>query len=358
MTISCEKEISINVKAGNNILYWTMDQAGASLPDSNLGVPLTVINCGLVAGIINNARQFNAGGGFVGCQLDADLTPAAAPQLGSYTQQGVTHDFWVKLESGSGGFPCPVVATLMDGNDGHQYQFDLRLGLGGAINNPTFGIIQDPSLLGPTVVSVVIPITWTLGQWYHLTLVYDQVTGKLTVYINGINAATSAGSFSLPTGTWNAILLDGVLLYPTIDLDEYMVCIAAALNANQALSLDNCGKGVTWPTSGGIVSQPLVGPPTCCLQCDAAFLAAIQVAFPGDSWNGKLLSSVGYQFTSNLGNKFVIFSTGTNWRFEVQNPGTVYRADASVITSPRTGLYTATLNAIPGAPGTVTFSAC
>lgn len=338
-------------------MYWTMDQAVGPLPDSNLAIPLDVINCPLVSGILGNARQFNAGGGLTNCQLDWDNSITPEPQLSPYNGGGVTHAFWIKLESGSGGFPVAIVATYLDGVDGHQYIFDFRVGLSGVINNPTFNIVQDPGILGPTMVTVTVPITWVLGQWYFLGLVYDQSSGQLKVYINGVLSATSGGSFSLPNGTWSAILLAGVLLYPTIDLDEYMIHTGSALSANQLLTLYNCGNAVTWPQAGTIANTPAPTPPVCCLVCDGAFLAAVQAAFPGDDWNGQLLSSNNYQVTSNLGNTFVIFSTGTVWRFEVQTPGTVYQADGPAITSPRIATYTAGVNTI-GAPGTVTFSAC
>lgn len=293
MTTSCQKDYSLTVGSGGvaNMMYWTFEQPTGPIHDSSIGVSMDIINCPLVAGYIGNAREFNPGGGddpFVGCQLNADLSHAASPQLGDYAGGGVTHAFWIKMNAHSGGFPVAIVATTLNGNDGHQYQFDLRIGLGGVDDNPTFNLIQDPSTLGPTVLSVTVPIAWVLGRWYFVVLVYDQTTGKFKVYINASLQGTSAGVYMLPNGPWVSINMAGVLLYPTVDLDEYLVHTEKAFTANHVLGLWNCENGVTWPAAGAVAAAANPPPPTCtCAQFDAATVAAINAAY-GTTWDGKI----------------------------------------------------------------------
>jgi hypothetical protein len=251
MSVACQQSIKLSVVAGS-LLYWSFDNVAAgNFIDNSLGAVLTPLGFPTIAGFIANGVKFINGAS----NLTADLSPSGTPKLSSYNQGGVSHCFWARMDVKSGGFPSELVATVLDGADGHQYEFSFRPGLGGFFDNIPLTIIQDPNLLGPTVLTVNVPIVWVVGVWNFFAFIYDNTTGKLSVSSNNGAPAVSAGSFILPKGTWNNIHPNvGIISWPIISMDEYMIHTGKALNATQITSLYNGGSGVTWPAAGTIVS--------------------------------------------------------------------------------------------------------
>lgn len=250
MSLSCEKEIAINVK-GSSLMYWSFDNvSGGSFIDNSLGVPFTPTGTNTIAALIGNGSQFQA----AFSRMDANLT--VAPKPANYNLGGISHAFWARMDVKVGNFPTEIVATVMNGDDGHQYEFSFRPGLGGNLDNIPFELIQDPSFLGPTVLTVTVPIVWVAGSWNFFAFIYNQSTGKLSVSVNNGVPNVSAGSFTLPTGNWNDLHPSASFVgaWPTITIDEYMIHTGKSLNATQITNLYNGGAGVTWPAAGAIVS--------------------------------------------------------------------------------------------------------
>jgi hypothetical protein len=235
------------------LLYWTFDTVAAgNYVDSSQGVLFVPTAAPTVTGKIGNGVQLVGAGSSL---LDADLTNVGAPLLAPYSGGGVSHAFWANMSAHGGGFPTELVATVLSGNDGHQYEMSFRPGLGGVENNISFDMIQDPLVLGPTVLTVTVPITWVLNSWFFFAFIYKQSTGKFSVSVNNGAANVSAGTFFLPNGTWvNDHPSSSFLASPTITLDEYMIHTGKELSASQITNLFNGGAGVTWPAAGAIVS--------------------------------------------------------------------------------------------------------
>lgn len=251
MSLSCEKEISINV-VGGGLLYWSFDNvSGGNFIDSSQGVVLQNNGVAVTPAFIGNGFVLQTGFGSV----NADLTPVGAPHLTPYSGQGVSHTFWCQMTLKAGTFPSEPVATVLNGVDGHQYEISFRPGLGGVIDNPQLMMIQDPFGIPATVLTVTVPIVWVVGVWHFFAFIYNQTTGKFSVSVDNGVPNVSAGTFFMPNGTWSDIHPnENFLGCPTIVVDEYLLHVAKALTATQITNLYNGGAGVTWPAAGAIVS--------------------------------------------------------------------------------------------------------
>lgn len=199
-----------------------------------------------VPGKIGQAMRFpSALGGFGTSQFFVDIS-----SLAPYSGGGVSHAFWIKLETLDTGWFVVVVLTDFNGNDGHEYQFGMAMGQSFALNNPQFFLKQDPSGSATIVASVTVPITWVTGVWHLLVLTYDQVSGAMKASVDG-GAYTSGTTFSLPNGTWNAIEnlggLYSLLAYPRTVLDEYLLTTGYALTDADIAFIYNSGAGQEAP---------------------------------------------------------------------------------------------------------------
>lgn len=366
MPVSCQKNFSITVNSAS-LLYWSFDNvSGGNFIDNSVGASLVDVGVPTVSGFISNGVKFIN----TSSSLTSDLT--TPPKPARYAQLGVSHCFWARMEVKAGTFPTELVATVLDGDDAHQYEFSFRPGLGGTIDNATLDLIKDPSLLGPTVLTVVVPIVWVVGQWNFFAFIYNQTTGKLNVSVNNGTPSTSAGSFTLPTGSWNNIHPNTAPLntFPTISMDEYLIHTGAALNSNQIAALFNCGNGMTWPAAGSVATNPSVSAPSCiecvapaCIQADSTFVNAVNLnqstnsGDPPNAWNGKLVSPT-FQFVYPVSGLIVgitcVGGAGNVWTLNL-GPGAWVSTGPANTASPLV-TYEARTNAFPPVPGVPNFA--
>lgn len=223
------------------MLSWSFDNVWSDDVVGNLYSPIGV---GFAPGLFNEGVYFPGNTTF-------ELNNEDMSVLSPYNGGGVSHCFWIKVDSAGTGWFVDIVITGYTGNDGHVYEFDFILGGSYGFNNPAFFVTQDPSTPGPQIMNVTIPITWVLGSWNLLVLTYDPAVSNIAASVNGSAYTYSGGApFTLPPGNFGYSLLAGLfgfLAYPTVTLDNYLITTNRAMSTSDIAFIWNSGSGRQWP---------------------------------------------------------------------------------------------------------------
>ncbi len=261
MSISCQQEITINVK-GTIFYYWTLDEPlpASTHVDKSQGVVLTPAVGGGFAlpgvgtGLFSNGVIFNnpvpqSAGLFSG----GAVFPYIDPLLKYTHAQGLTAWGWFKMNAAYVAGAGPLVAlfdfNFYDDNVATNQMGEIEMILGGANYR---GVTRDDSIgevvNGPAFAPV-------LGTWNFVVVRYNPATGLTSTRVNGAAFITGVTVLDMKTGPFGSMSINtsggGTNLNMTVD--EVGVVKEVLTNA-QVDSLYNGGAGVTWPAVNTIVS--------------------------------------------------------------------------------------------------------
>lgn len=243
----------------NKLIYWSFDlNVFGTFRDNSLNIPLVPGFEGIITvpGVQGNAVQFSDGNATLQSFLQGQ------PQLPKYDgASGFSVAFWVNLALVTGtSNSLELLRLTLNGDDGHQYQLAWEVPPFVTFppiifDNAPLRLIKDPNVATNIVAQVPVPITWVVGDWYFVVLLYN---GNIQASVNAGMLSTSAGSFTLPSGTWDTLNLSPLIVAQPaglFNIDEYLIHTGLVLTQTQINNLYNSGLGVTWPQAGVIVSS-------------------------------------------------------------------------------------------------------
>lgn len=246
MSVSCEKEITINVlQSSIPDAYWTLDEAGTltNRVDKVHGVIMFQVAPGVITGA---PALFSNGLAFIEAGFNSDMDSGFVPGLALQSSNGFSLWGWFKV------LDWPVF-----GSYGIEKEMEYRNSIGPFLNvemvwdtatqTVTFRF-QDNTINTYNLT----PFAPAIGTWYFFHLFFDPITTKVGYSINnGANVLGSAGAVY-------AANLDGAISFfqqwalantPTNALlvDEFGMKLSRILTPAEVTFLYNGGAGRTWP---------------------------------------------------------------------------------------------------------------
>lgn len=259
MSVSCQKQITINVKSGvHTDLYWTMDEAGtADRIDKVQGVILrnnpsggaALEYLGSAAGLISNA--VNCFVGPPGGTANAGL--ATSPLSNPLVVQLGTGFSWIGWFNVGADFDAAQANWfLFFGGPVFPYRVTLSLHTGGVIQMiSTDGVNTDFTNWGANYV---------IGAWTFYHIWFDPADNRFRMDINnsGVPVVSASTYTILSTAGQNGqIFFQVPSAFGTgfnLSYDETGYKLNRKLTAAEATSLFNGGAGKTWPAVSSIFS--------------------------------------------------------------------------------------------------------
>jgi hypothetical protein len=253
--ITCQKEISINVKSAS-LYYWTLDEPnpGDNRVDKAQGVILTPIVGGGIAlpsvdaGLYVNGVEFNNPVP-QSAELQSAQAPNLDPKINYQNGQGLTAWGWIRMNAayGIGPIVAPFFIDFYDDALGTNILGEMFV----TVRNLVTLSAQDSAI--SDIVSV--PFAPAVGAWTFIAGRYNPTTGLIALRVN--NGAWQNGTFALNFGTsgFGQMTIEssggGANFDATVDEVGF---VKKALTDAQVDSIYNGGVGVTWPAISALVS--------------------------------------------------------------------------------------------------------
>ncbi len=231
MSVSCQKDVTI-VVGTNPSLYWKFDEVGSvTRVDSVIASPLAVFagTVPSVPGLLNNAANFPATGGFLG---DGSLI------IPKGFTSGLSLSFWVKIVTAS--IFTETVGGPNFGNPAFKQNIEFKFGAG--VPSAFLMRYWSPDLTN-TDLTVSIPD----NNWHLITTTFNATNQQITGAIDmGVPVTATLGTPWVATTTMgHSFGTSGFSL--AFDWDEYGVFFNKVFTAADRTFLFGSGTPPAYP---------------------------------------------------------------------------------------------------------------